>query len=186
MILLLISIFFSIRTLLNLLKIDSFLESNSYMTQLIFSIPKWINSAWKTIKPELDDDSAYIKGIEQFVPSFDKIQEIFANDKKLRENTIILVSNSTNDGVSGAINHSDYLDDFQGDSQLKAFRQAIYKFVDGIFRQRLLILLTFRWKTNCPADLVIKECGSLKPCVHGCDAHQNEKYLSQTSSDIVG
>ncbi len=87
----------------------------------------------KTIKPELDDDSAYIKGIEQFVPSFDKIQEIFANDKKLRENTIILVSNSTNDGVSGAINHSDYLDDFQGDSQLKAFRQAIYKFVDGIF-----------------------------------------------------
>lgn len=39
----------------------------------------------KTIKPELDDDSAYIKGIEQFVPSFDKIQEIFANDKNLEK-----------------------------------------------------------------------------------------------------
>ena len=45
----------------------------------------------KTISSELDDDSAYRKGIEQFVPSFDKIQEIFANDKELRENTIILV-----------------------------------------------------------------------------------------------
>ena len=132
----------------------------------------------KTIKPELDYDSAYIKGIEQFVPSFDKIQEIFANDKKLRENTIILVSNSTNDGVSGAINHSDYLDDFQGDSQLKAFRQAIYKFVDGIFSATPSDIAYFLGeKTNCPADLVIKECGSLKPCVHECDAHQNEKIF---------
>ena len=26
-------------------------------------------------------------------------------------------------------------------------------------------------------DLVIKECGSLKPCVHGCDAHNNEKIF---------
>lgn len=132
----------------------------------------------KTIKPELDDDSAYIKGIEQFVPSFDKIHEIFANDKKLRENTIILVSNSTNDGVSGAINHSDYLNDFQGDSQLKAFRQAIYKFVDGIFSATPSDITYFLGeKTSCPADLVIKECGSLKPCVHGCDAHQNEKIF---------
>lgn len=39
----------------------------------------------KTISSELDDDSAYRKGIEQFVPSFDKIQEIFANDKELRK-----------------------------------------------------------------------------------------------------
>lgn len=100
----------------------------------------------KTISSELDDESAYTKGIEQFVPSFDKIQEIFASDQELRENTIILVSNSTTDGVSGAINHSDYLDGFQGDSQLKAFRQAIYKFVDGIFRRLPQILLTFRVK----------------------------------------
>lgn len=132
----------------------------------------------KTISSELDDDSAYRKGIEQFVPSFDKIQEIFANDKELRENTIILVSNSTTDGVSGAINHSDYLDGFQGDSQLKAFRQAIYKFVDGIFSATPSDIAYFSGeKASCPADIVIKECGSLKPCIHGCDAHNNGKIF---------
>ncbi len=129
----------------------------------------------KTIDSELNDDSAYTKGIEQFVPSFDKIQEVFANDQELRENTIILVSNSTTDGVSGAINHSDYLDGFQGDSQLKAFRQAIYKFVDGVFSATPSDIAYFSGeKANCPVDLVIKECGSLKPCVHGCDAHKNK------------
>lgn len=132
----------------------------------------------KTISSELDDESAYTKGIEQFVPSFDKIQEIFASDQELRENTIILVSNSTTDGVSGAINHSDYLDGFQGDSQLKAFRQAIYKFVDGIFSATPSDIAYFSGeKASCPVDLVIKECGSLKPCVHGCDAHNNEKIF---------
>lgn len=132
----------------------------------------------KTISSELDDDSAYRKGIEQFVPSFDKIQEIFANDKELRKNTIILVSNSTTDGVSGAINHSDYLDGFQGDSQLKAFRQAIYKFVDGIFSATPSDIAYFSGeKASCPADIVIKECGSLKPCIHGCDAHNNGKIF---------
>lgn len=132
----------------------------------------------KSISSGLDNESAYTKGIEQFVPSFDKIQEVFANDQELRENTIILVSNSTTDGVSGAINHSDYLDGFQGDSQLKAFRQAIYKFVDGIFSATPSDIAYFSGeKASCPADLVIKECGSLKPCVHGSDAHKNEKIF---------
>lgn len=132
----------------------------------------------KTINSELNDTSAYTKGIEQFVPSFDKIQEIFASDQELRDNTIIFVSNSTTDGVSGAINHSDYLDGFQGDSQLKAFRQAIYKFVDGIFSATPSDIAYFSGeKASCPALCVIKECGSLKPCVHGSDAHRNDKIF---------
>ncbi len=132
----------------------------------------------RTISPELDDKLAYSKGIEQFVPSFDKIQELFANDQELRENTIILVSNSTTDGVSGAVNHSDYLDGFQSESQLKAFRQAIYKFADGIFSATPSDIAYFSGeKASCPVEVVIKECGSLKPCVHGCDAHRNEKIF---------
>ena len=132
----------------------------------------------KIISPELDDKSSYSKGIEQFVPSFDRIQEVFSNDQELRENTIILVSNSSTDGVSGVANHSDYLDGFQGDSQLKTFRQAIYKFVDGIFSATPSDIAYFLGdKESCPPDKVIKECGALKPCVHGCDAHINGKIF---------
>lgn len=132
----------------------------------------------KKIDLTLDDCAAYKKGIEQFVPSFDKIQEVFSNDKELRENTIIFVSNSSGDGVSGAVNHSDYLDDFQGDSQLKAFRQSIYRYVDGIFSATPSDINYFLGKkNNCPAKLVIEECGALKPCVHGSDAHENGKLF---------
>ena len=132
----------------------------------------------KTIDSTLEDSAAYKKGIEQFVPSFDKIQEVFLNDRELRDNTIIFVSNSSTDGVSGAVNHSDYLDGFQGDSQLKAFRQSIYKFVDGIFSATPSDIKYFLGKkSNCPVETVVKECGSLKPCVHGSDAHKNEEIF---------
>lgn len=100
------------------------------------------------------------------------------NDRELRDNTIIFVSNSSTDGVSGAVNHSDYLDGFQGDSQLKAFRQSIYKFVDGIFSATPSDIKYFLGKkSNCPVEVVAKECGSLKPCVHGSDAHKNEEIF---------
>lgn len=131
-----------------------------------------------TIDSSLEGLAAYKKGIEQFVPPFDKIQEVFLNDRELRDNTIIFVSNSSTDGVSGAVNHSDYLDGFQGDSQLKAFRQSIYKFVDGIFSATPSDIKYFLGKkSNCPVEVVAKECGSLKPCVHGSDAHKNEEIF---------
>ena len=56
-----------------------------------------------TIDSSLEGLAAYKKGIEQFVPSFDKIQEVFSNDRELRDNTIIFVSNSSTDGVSGGL-----------------------------------------------------------------------------------
>lgn len=132
----------------------------------------------QTMDTSLDNDKAYVKGIEQFVPSFDAITKIFSADPQLRENTLVLVSNSSTDGVSGACNHSDYLIDKNGDSQLKAFRQSIYKFVDGIFSSTPSDIDFFLGKkVSCPEELVIKECGSLKPCVHGCDAHENSKIF---------
>lgn len=132
----------------------------------------------KTINDSLDNDKAYIKGIEQYVPSFDSIKNVFDADLELRDNTIILVSNSSTDGVSGVANHSDYLCGEHGDSQLKAFRQSVYNFVDGIFSSSPSDIKYFLGKKDtCPAETVIKDCGSLKPCVHGSDAHTNQKIF---------
>ena len=132
----------------------------------------------KTIDYSLNNDKAYCKGVEQFVPSFETITKLFEADSQLRENTIILVSNGSSDGVSGACNHSDYLSNENGDSQLKAFRQSIYRFVDGIFSSTPSDINYFLGrKESCPEEIVIKECGSLKPCVHGCDAHDNSRIF---------
>jgi hypothetical protein len=59
----------------------------------------------KELDNTLNEEDAYKKGVEQFVPSFDKIKEVFTKDIDLRNNTVILVSNASTDGVSGAVNH---------------------------------------------------------------------------------
>lgn len=125
----------------------------------------------------LDNNVAYRKGIELFVPELSAIKKVFEDDEDLRKNTLIFVSNSTGDGVSGAVNHSDYLTEDKT-SQLIAFRRDIYHFVDGVFSAKPSDINYFSGtKDNCPPDVVIRECGSLKPCVHGSDAHSNDKIF---------
>lgn len=130
----------------------------------------------------LDNNIAYKKGIELFVPELSTIKKVFENDEELRKNTLIFVSNSTGDGVSGAANHSDYVTKDKT-SQLTAFRRDVYHFVDGIFSAKPSDIKYFSGtKENCPPDIVIKECGSLKPCIHGSDAHSNDKIFEPDES----
>lgn len=125
----------------------------------------------------LDDNTAYKKGIELFVPELSTIKKVFENDQELRNNTLIFVSNSTGDGVSGAANHSDYITKDKS-SQLTAFRQDIYNFVDGIFSAKPSDIKYFSGANEkIPPEKVIKECGGLKPCIHGSDAHCNKKIF---------
>lgn len=126
---------------------------------------------------QLDDIAAYRKGIELFVPELSTIKKVFENDQELRNNTLIFVSNSTGDGVSGAANHSDYITEDKS-SQLTAFRQDIYNFVDGIFSAKPSDIKYFSGANEkIPPEKVIKECGGLKPCIHGSDAHCNDKIF---------
>ena len=79
----------------------------------------------------LSEDQAYIAGVNQFVLEFSVLKKIFDEDQELREHCIIVVSNSSGDGVSGVVEHSAY---FQGNiSQMDATRRAVYQFADMIF-----------------------------------------------------
>lgn len=130
----------------------------------------------RKVDDSLTNDTAYKKGIEQFVPSFDSVQKVLQEDKELRDNVIIGVSNSTYDGVSGAVAHSSYLEN--GESQLKTFRQSIYRFVDIIFSATPSDIAYFLGrKPSIPTDEVRKQCGTLKPCIIGSDAHTNSKIF---------
>jgi predicted ATPase len=128
----------------------------------------------KAMDSTLNDQEAYKKGIEQFVVSKDTLDGVFRHDPELRDHVLILVSNSTGDGVSGAANHSDYFDTSTGQSQMTAFRQSVYQFVDAIFSATPNDIAYFIGKkSGYPASEVILSCGRLKPCVHGSDAHDN-------------
>jgi hypothetical protein len=87
------------------------------------------------------------------------------------------VSNGSNDGVTGAANHSCYFDSSSHVSDFDATRQAIYQFADAIFSANQNDIDYFLGKRADSPDKVIQKCGSLMPCIHGCDAHENSKIF---------
>lgn len=132
-------------------------------------------SLGKALDSSLAEDAAYLKGVGQFIPSVDSLKKLFSNDPELRENTIIVVSNSSNDGVTGAANNFSHIE--ANPSDFDATRQSIYQFVDAIFSGNPSDISYFLGEKSDSPDEVIRKCGSLKPCFHGCDAHTNAKLF---------
>ena len=132
----------------------------------------------KDIDSTLDDDEAYKKGVGQYIPTLDSIRKVFEENTWLREKTIIIVSNSSNDGVSSAVNHSDYLNGKSG-SDLDAVRLAIYQFADMVFSANPSDIAYFlgEGENKDAPEIVIQKCGKLMPCVHGSDAHENSNIF---------
>lgn len=156
-----------------------------FFSQLLFSYRERMYTATKSqliqlgrdVSSTVDEENAYKTGVGQFIPSIDSIKSIFDKDVELREKVIIVVSNSSNDGVTGAANHSCYFDKSPYASDFDATRQAIYQFADAIFSANQSDIDYFLGKRADSPDEVIRKCGSLMPCIHGCDAHENSKIF---------
>lgn len=124
----------------------------------------------------LNDEEALKIGLSQYVISLETLSDVFKYNPQLKEKTIIVVSNSSSDGASGLRTHSDY---FLGDiSQLEATRRAIYQLSDMVFSSNPKDIAYFLGEGPDSIDVVKEKCGSLMPCIHGCDAHTNEKVFS--------
>lgn len=123
----------------------------------------------------LSDGEAFTIGLSQYVISYETLSDVFKRNPQLREKTIIAVSNSSNDGVSGLRAHSDY---FEGKtSQLEATRRAIYQLSDLIFSANPKDIAYFLGEGPDDRDMVKEKCGSLMPCIHGCDAVMQKFFL---------
>lgn len=114
--------------------------------------------------PQLaDDDAAYTFGIRQFKPDRTAIKQWLDGEKWLRSNSLIGIANGK-DGISGLP-----LDGFG------AIRDEILKWSHFVFsgnprdREHYLGL-----KAGTPKEEIIRQYRSLKPCVHGSDAHEVE------------
>ena len=129
----------------------------------------------------LDDDGAYKKGIEEFHLEPSKLIKLFKDKAELKENTIIAVTNSSDDGASALQKHYKFFENETG--SLDAVRSNIYKLSDAIFsgnpKDREFFLGK---KEGHDKQLVINKCGSLKPCIHGSDAHCEEQLFNPDKS----
>ena len=125
----------------------------------------------------VDEDDAYKKGVEEFHLEPSKLIKLFKDKPELNENVIIAVSNSNNDGASALQEHYKLFENEPG--SLDAVRSNIYKLSDAIFSGNPSDREFFLGNKNgCNEQLVINKCGSLKPCIHGSDAHTEEKLFN--------
>lgn len=124
-----------------------------------------------------DDNSAYKKGVDNFVVSHENLKKLLTNNPNLRENIIIVVSNSSNDGASAIQKHYDLFENENG--SLDGVRKTIYQISDCIFSSNENDTKFFAGKNPQHSPEIVKQkCGSLKPCIHGSDAHTEDKLFN--------
>ncbi|HMA64839.1 MAG TPA: ATP-binding protein, partial [Chitinispirillaceae bacterium] len=130
----------------------------------------------KSMDAKLDDEGAYKKGINSFVVSHERLQELYEQNRDFREHVIIAVSNSNKDGASALQKHYDLFEDVEPGS-LDGLRRAIYKLSDVVFSGNEKDRLYFLGDSKDNREEVITKCGSIKPCIHGSDAHTEDELF---------
>lgn len=127
----------------------------------------------KSLNNLLDDKKAYQKGVNSFVVSHSDLQKLLDENSNFKKNSIIIVSNSNQDGASAFNKHFDLFEN-DIDSSLDAVRKSIYSISQCIFSGNKEDRKYFLGEKGDDAQTVIQKCGSLKACIHGSDAHKEE------------
>jgi ATPase involved in DNA repair (fragment) len=122
-----------------------------------------------------DDATAYKKGINKLCLEISQIKEVL-KDKKIADNAVVVVCNSKTDGASAFQEHYDL---FEGESgSLSGVRRDIYHISDMVFSGNDNDRRYFLGQKSDNLAKVKEKCGSLKPCIHGSDAHTEDKLFA--------
>jgi energy-coupling factor transporter ATP-binding protein EcfA2 len=111
------------------------------------------------------DEGAFGVGVNQFKVTFSELRQFFRQDQWLRENCLVAVVAGKNDGTSG----------LQTDDGFAATREEIQRFASIIFSGNPTdrdFWLGKRADVN--REAIENKYGYVKPCIHGCDAHDLE------------
>ena len=130
----------------------------------------------KSLDSSLEEEAAYKKGVDNFVVYHGELKKLLENNSNFRENVIIVVSNSNRDGASGFQKHYDLFED-SDPSSLDAVRKSIYCISQAVFSGNEGDIIYFLGKKKDNEDEVKNKCGTLKPCIHGSDAHTEDKLF---------
>lgn len=125
-------------------------------------------------KKTLDDDGAYRLGAQQYIVDLKSLQDLFEENADLKKHVLIMAANGGEDGLSGfgKKRGDDKEESTEIQRQTSTLREAAYKFVDGLFTSNPSDVKHFLGMDGkiSPSE-VIQFFGSLKPCIHGSDAH---------------
>lgn len=116
-----------------------------------------------------DQNLALKKGVEQFCIPHTELIEVFEANNNLRSEILVFVANGDNDGVSGLKSHEEILQ--QQQASAFSLRNSIYQLTDGLFSAKPSDHKYFLGHGRESAEEIIAKYRSLKPSIHGSDAH---------------
>jgi len=136
---------------------------------------KSLGRLYLTEDQQNDEFLALKKGIEQFCIPHTELIEVFEANKNLRSEILVFVANGDNDGVSGLKSHEEILQ--QQQASAFSLRNSIYQLADGLFSAKPSDYKYFLGKGRETPEEIISKYRSLKPSIHGSDAHCLEELF---------
>lgn len=122
----------------------------------------------RAVKSQGKEETIALKnGVNAFKPSFETLRDWFNENRWLQDNSLIVVSNGK-DGASG----------LSKDAGFSATRDELYRFSHAVFSGNPKDRIYFLGQGSDPIETLIEEKGSLKPCIHGSDAHKVAKLFA--------
>jgi hypothetical protein len=135
------------------------------------------------------ENQLYKKGVDNYVIDLKTLKDLISGNSNFKENCLLVVSNSNNDGASAVQKHYDLFENEEG--SLDGVRKSIYKISDSIFSTNPKDIKYFLGKRlegsqgyskliyEKEVEQVVKERGSLKACLVGCDSHSEETLFNR-------
>lgn len=133
-----------------------------YNGQIYACVEDQLRAYGKALYPNTShcDVTSLKEGINNFKPSFDVFKKWYKEEKWLRENSIVIAANGSNDGLSGI-----------KDGGFTGIKKDIYQFIDMIFSATPSDINFFTGQGSKSRKSIISELNRLIPCIHGSDAH---------------
>ena len=127
----------------------------------------------KDLDQSLDDEHAYIKGVESFYINFDSIISLFNDYPECRENVLVLMPNRSTDGASAVGNPNSPSQDLV---DLFEYRKDLYRATQLILSATPKDVSFFSGDNDAKPEKIL-------PCVWGCDAHCNKAIFEPLGND---
>nr|WP_306266885.1 AAA family ATPase [Pararhizobium sp. IMCC3301] len=157
--------------LINPEAIDHVQATQRFLAQLTFDAfgdrftctPEDLTRLGTKVDSKLSDRVALARGATQFKVNFEQLVEVYRAVDWAKQNILIAVAGSGNDGTSG----------MRGEAE-GAQRQEVEKFAHIIFSSSPSQRDYWLGRKSSESD-IRERYGALKPCLHGSDAHDTAK-----------
>jgi energy-coupling factor transporter ATP-binding protein EcfA2 len=124
----------------------------------------------RAVDPTIKDEVAALRaGANQFKVGLGQLKNLFRTEKWLRGNCLVAVAGGPHDGTAG----------LQGDASFAAMREEIERLAHIVFSAHPGTRdFWLGRKPGFDRTFIERKFGYLKPCLHGSDAHRDDKIVA--------